>query len=305
MASSSLYRLVVLCIIFLAISFSCFFLFNELPRRREFQQRTQILNYQGTFSDQGTLSKFNSPPIIRIDTPFHAGNNDLDSFIGKEVENSEENVLQNVLRKNVPSKEQFEPSSLFDSNNLEKSENFGNSENNLNNFGNRHTWEEKSEIIHREKNSENKDENGNENENGNLNNIRGMKILEWVSEEDAEKEIENKFVTETERELEKSVNSEVENEVEKSIENETEKKMIENGLENGIEKNIVEKNMIEKNVVEREAQKEVEKEEEELKEREKLVEEDPTWVSWQKMNQVRYLSLLTGNLYNKNDHYFC
>lgn len=28
--------------------------------------------------------------------------------------------------------------------------------------------------------------------------------------------------------------------------------------------------------------------------REKLVMEDPTWVSWQKMNQVRYLSLLTG-----------
>ena len=174
MASSSLYRLVVLCIIFLAISFSCFFLFNELPRRREFQQRTQILNYQGTFSDQGTLSKFNSPPIIRIDTPFLPGNNNLDSFIGKDVENSEENVLQNVLRKNVPSKEQFEPSSLFDSNNLEKLENFGNSENNLNNFGNRHTWEEKSEIIHREKNSENK----NENENGNENVMEICIILE-------------------------------------------------------------------------------------------------------------------------------
>lgn len=28
--------------------------------------------------------------------------------------------------------------------------------------------------------------------------------------------------------------------------------------------------------------------------REQLVVEDPTWVSWQKMNQVRYLSLLTG-----------
>ena len=28
--------------------------------------------------------------------------------------------------------------------------------------------------------------------------------------------------------------------------------------------------------------------------REKIVKEDPTWVSWQKMNQVRYLSLLTG-----------
>lgn len=28
--------------------------------------------------------------------------------------------------------------------------------------------------------------------------------------------------------------------------------------------------------------------------REQIVKEDPTWVSWQKMNQVRYLSLLTG-----------
>ena len=28
--------------------------------------------------------------------------------------------------------------------------------------------------------------------------------------------------------------------------------------------------------------------------RENVVKEDPTWVSWQKMNQVRYLSLLTG-----------
>jgi hypothetical protein len=28
--------------------------------------------------------------------------------------------------------------------------------------------------------------------------------------------------------------------------------------------------------------------------REQIVAEDPTWVSWQKMNQVRYLSLLTG-----------
>ena len=28
--------------------------------------------------------------------------------------------------------------------------------------------------------------------------------------------------------------------------------------------------------------------------REQIVKEDPTWVSWQRMNQVRYLSLLTG-----------
>ena len=35
----------------------------------------------------------------------------------------------------------------------------------------------------------------------------------------------------------------------------------------------------------------------EEKQREKVVMEDPTWVSWQKMNQVRYLSLLTGTAF--------
>jgi hypothetical protein len=37
--------------------------------------------------------------------------------------------------------------------------------------------------------------------------------------------------------------------------------------------------------------------------REQIVKEDPTWVSWQKMNQVRYLSLLTGQ--SSIPFYFC
>ena len=40
--------------------------------------------------------------------------------------------------------------------------------------------------------------------------------------------------------------------------------------------------------------------EDEEKLREKVVMEDPTWVSWQKMNQVRYLGLLTGTAFSSS-----
>ena len=58
MAPHSLYRLMVMCVVFLAVSFSLFFFLNELPRRSEFHSSTNT---------QRSIIKFSSPPIERID----------------------------------------------------------------------------------------------------------------------------------------------------------------------------------------------------------------------------------------------
>ena len=58
MAPHSLYRLMVMCVVFLAVSFSLFFFLNELPRRTEFHSTTKT---------QRSIIKFSSPPIERIE----------------------------------------------------------------------------------------------------------------------------------------------------------------------------------------------------------------------------------------------
>ena len=62
MALNSLYRLMVMCIVFLAVSFSLFFLLNELPKRNVLHSTTLTQS-----SNFGTSIKFNSPPIERIE----------------------------------------------------------------------------------------------------------------------------------------------------------------------------------------------------------------------------------------------
>ena len=57
MAPQSLYRLVIMCLVFLAISFSFFFVFNELPKR--------VGRHSMTTNGLGE-SKFSSPPIERV-----------------------------------------------------------------------------------------------------------------------------------------------------------------------------------------------------------------------------------------------
>lgn len=63
MAIHSLYRLVAMCIIFLAVSFSFFFLFNESPKRIALHSTSQTQSFQ-----IGAHTKFSSPPIDRIQT---------------------------------------------------------------------------------------------------------------------------------------------------------------------------------------------------------------------------------------------